>query len=133
MTNETLQQATQRLIDRDIYCNQSMLVDAAFKNEFFQYDDINNIIHGDTTCPTYGEPVLPNEDGNCSLCDEPMDESREVFEWYLVSDWLAEKLEEVGAVVLINDYGTWWGRTCTGQAISMDGTEIEAIAKKYLL
>lgn len=30
--------------------------------------------HGDTTCPVYFyDKVLPNEAGNCSLCDTPFD------------------------------------------------------------
>ena len=48
-------------------------------------------------------------------------ESAEVLEWWLVSSWLARKLEAHGAVVLDNGYGTWWGRQGSGQAISMDG------------
>jgi hypothetical protein len=48
-------------------------------------------------------------------------EPREVFEWWLVSRWLCEKLRELGEVVLDNDYGYWWGRCTTGQAIIADG------------
>jgi len=28
----------------------------------------------------------------------------------------------LGEPILESDYGTWWGRTCTGQAIQLDGT-----------
>jgi len=48
-------------------------------------------------------------------------EMQEIFEWWLVSDWLAEKLEEKGKPVLKNEYGTYWGRTATGQALFLDG------------
>lgn len=51
---------------------------------------------------------------NCSVA--------EIYEWWLVSDWLARRLKDQGEVVLNNNYGTWWGRQCTGQAISMDPT-----------
>lgn len=47
-------------------------------------------------------------------------EIKEIFEWWVVSDWLAKRLEAHGEPLLINDYGTWWGRTCTGQAILLD-------------
>ena len=47
-------------------------------------------------------------------------EIKEIFEWWVVSDWLAGRLEAHGEPLLINDYGTWWGRTCTGQAILLD-------------
>ncbi len=45
----------------------------------------------------------------------------EVLEWWLVSKWLGRELRQAGMVVLENDYGFWWGRTCTGQALIMDG------------
>jgi len=34
---------------------------------------------------------------------------------------LLTKLEEKGEVIMRNDYGEWWGRSCTGQAIFLDG------------
>lgn len=49
-------------------------------------------------------------------------EAQEIFEWWSVTSWLAEKLLELGETVLVNDYGQWWGRTCTGQNIILDGT-----------
>ena len=49
-------------------------------------------------------------------------EAQEIFEWWSVTSWLAEKLLELGEPVLVNDYGQWWGRTCTGQNIILDGT-----------
>lgn len=52
---------------------------------------------------------------------------REVFEHWIVSDWLADKLEAKGEKV-DRDFGGMivWARTTTGQAISMDSV-IEAI------
>ena len=47
---------------------------------------------------------------------------KEICEWWAVSEWLADKLYEIGEPVLYSGYGTWWGRTCSGQAIEMDGT-----------
>jgi len=45
---------------------------------------------------------------------------QDISEWWLVSDWLADKLREFEQPLLDMEYGTWWGRTCTGQAIKMD-------------
>ena len=56
---------------------------------------------------------------------------QEIFEWYEITKWLAEKLIELGEPVLENEYGFYWGRTCTGQSIILDGT-IQQIAKDYL-
>jgi hypothetical protein len=50
-------------------------------------------------------------------------EPQEIFEWWRITDtFIASKLEEIGEPILDNDYGTWWGRTCTGQSIITDGT-----------
>ena len=56
----------------------------------------------------------------CESCGiEPFE--REVFEHWIVSDWLADKLEERGEKVDRDFAGmTIWARTTTGQAISMD-------------
>lgn len=51
----------------------------------------------------------------------------EVYEHWIVSGWLADKLEAHGEVVNRDFLGlTIWGRCTTGQSISMDGV-IEAI------
>jgi len=47
---------------------------------------------------------------------------REPLEWWLVTQTLAGNLRELGEPLIDNDYGYWWGRTCSGQAISSDGT-----------
>lgn len=44
----------------------------------------------------------------------------EVLEWWLVTNWLAERLRDEGEVI-VEDCGChWWGRTTSGQAIYMD-------------
>ena len=46
---------------------------------------------------------------------------REVFEHWIVSDWLADRLEEHGERVLRDFFGlTVWGRICSGQSIACD-------------
>lgn len=37
--------------------------------------ETQHIIHGDTVCPIWGEEVLPDEDGNCSLCGHGWDDN----------------------------------------------------------
>jgi hypothetical protein len=47
---------------------------------------------------------------------------REAYEHWIVSDWLADKLEAAGEMVARDLYGlTIWGRCTTGQAILIDG------------
>ncbi len=54
---------------------------------------------------------------------------REVFEHHMVSSWLGGKLSKHGEVVKEVFNMTVWGRTTTGQSISMDGV-IEEIYKE---
>lgn len=44
------------------------------RQSFYGKARIEHRKHGDTVCPVYYyDTVLPNEDGNCSLCDTPFD------------------------------------------------------------
>lgn len=45
----------------------------------------------------------------------------EIYEHWIVSEWLGRKLSERGYIVENYLGMTIWGRGCTGQAISMDG------------
>ena len=63
------------------------------------------------------------EDDYQKFCDaHNLDPERnEVYEHWIVSDWLARKLEKRGEVVEQDFHGlTIWGRCCTGQAILLD-------------
>lgn len=45
----------------------------------------------------------------------------EAYEHWIVSGWLADKLEAKGEMILRDFMGlTIWGRTCTGQSIMLD-------------
>jgi len=57
-------------------------------------------------------------------------EMQEVLEWWRVSSWMYEQLREIGEPGINNGYGHWWGRTCTGQKMIMDGT-FQQIARKF--
>jgi hypothetical protein len=54
---------------------------------------------------------------------DPEDEAEipEIFEYWLVSEWLAKKLADAGEAVILDFYGrSVWGRCTTGQACYMD-------------
>ena len=76
--------------------------------------------------------MLVNEMIEKGILDyEPETEDEEVMEWWLVSDWLAKKLEARKEVVInYADFNYFWGRQCSGQAIKLD-TLIQDIAKEY--
>jgi len=92
---------TERIVRNEIYLCQSSLVEKCFEQSLFSIEDIEN------------------------LNDAETDEYQEIFNG---ANWLADKLKEHQEPILDNDYGTWWGRTCTGQAIKMDSV-IEDIAE----
>lgn len=56
---------------------------------------------------------------------------REIFEHWAVSRWLAKKLLARGEAVLGWEGLNIWGRTTTGQAISMDGVIREIVAELH--
>ena len=58
-------------------------------------------------------------------------ETREAYEHWLVSGWLAHKLEAEGEVVGEFAGLTIWGRCTTGQSICMDGVIKTITAKTY--
>ena len=127
MGNIQSQERLRIFVMREVIANQTMLVEWLFSNGQFVIDDIENLYSQTDVCTgTCGECGLEDqkldEDEVCTDCQVP----QEIFEWWLVTDWLAEKLQEHGEPILTNDYGTWWGRTCTGQAIYLDGV-IESI------
>ena len=111
---------------------QSTLVEGAFKAEFFSYDDIQNIYTSwdpgkKGTCEHCDEEEMLHYDYDCcESCWDNYEQSehiQEIFEWWpLESSFLVEDLLKMGEPVLSNDYGDWWGRTCTGQSISLDPT-----------
>ena len=60
---------------------------------------------------------------DCGLFVESVDnldtEPQEVYEWWVVTSWLLDELRKRGEVVIPHE--NIWGRTCTGQAIKLDG------------
>lgn len=58
-------------------------------------------------------------------------EPAEIYEWWLVSDWLCGQLRAIGEPVLEAGGNAYWGRTCTGQAYLMDGT-LQRIADQFI-
>lgn len=70
-------------------------------------------------CQSSSRSIEPHED--------------EVYEHWVVSDWLADKLKEKGECICLDWQGlTIWGRCTTGQMVSMDSV-IREIAEELQL
>jgi len=57
---------------------------------------------------------------------ELQDSGKEVYQWFFISSWLAEKLLAKNEVIFDSWDGQIWGRTCCGQSIVLDSV-IESI------
>ena len=123
----------EEFINREVIYNQTVLVNDLLNTmslggnglaSAFSYDNIEN---------AYPELSEYEDYGYESEEEFEMDMMpKEIFEWWLVTEYFGNKLREKGIPVLENDYGFWWGRTTTGQAISLDG-EIKEIYKDIKL
>ncbi len=138
MKTEPTQQELDQFVRINIGWCQSSLVEELLSREIVSYDEIENFYEYKChECGASGQEQFDSEalsedfDAKykymCKDCKfefefetEPESEPQEIFEWWLIDDWMSEKLRGLGEPVLVSDFGTWWGRTCSGQAISMD-------------
>ena len=114
------QRAGDELTKREVHYCQSILVSELLAKGFLELEDIKNLRR---------TPEELNEDYPEGYGTDEEEAEKEIFEWWIVSDWLLNRLEERGEPILRTDYGDWWGRTCSGQAISLDCV-IQEIALK---
>lgn len=88
----------EELVAREFYYSASALIYELSKIETF-WEDLQPLLEGQ------------DEDG------DPV----EIYEHWIVSDWMAARLKEKGEAVLQDFLGlTIYGRTTTGQALYMD-------------
>lgn len=77
----------------EVFVNQSKVVECLLDKGVFSLNDIDNLESNKTS---------------------------EVQEWWAVSQHLAFQLRQIGAVVLENEFGTWWGRREIGMHLNQD-------------
>ena len=63
--------------------------------------------------------VISNYQDDCEAAKDES-EMHEIFEWWLVSDFMLVKLLEQDECILETECGSRWGRCATGQAILLD-------------
>ena len=144
---EPTQDELRDFVSREVLKSESMLVDDLLKEGKFNYEDIENGSYiacsecggevREMTSEEIKEKELDEGAHICENCDFTFGESavdeldteyKEIFEWWSCTDWLIKKLAEQGEPILHTDYGDYWGRCCTGQAILLDNV-IETIYK----
>ena len=129
MNKVSREQEVDSFVCREIYACQSSLIEEALKQQIFSVDDICNLYRefdgqllSPNTCVKcqIEFSCLDSETGECESCFEANQMPQEISEWWLVSPWMGKKLLLEGEPVIDNEYGHWWGRTTSGQAISLD-------------
>jgi hypothetical protein len=59
-----------------------------------------------------------------NLYNEDEEEIKEIFQYFIVSPWLGEKIKENGGIVIVSPDLTFWGRECCGMSY-LDTTEFD--------
>ena len=116
--NTTNQSIKANFIQQHVYANVNSLVEYIINKSFedtnapFTYEDIENLfVQSEENEDDYGQ--------------------QEVFEWWMVSSYLCEKLKEKGCPII--EYENIWGRTTTGQAILLDYVITEICSEMEIL
>ncbi len=137
LDNHDIQDIAMRFIHPHILRNQSALITQMQDLEvdgFLMWEDVENFHLTDEEILEHFEDEKEDEEMSQeefieNYRYEGYDE-KEIFEWYLVSDWLIDKLREKNQPVIDNDYGEYWGRCCMGQSIYLDYV-IQELAYQY--
>ena len=119
-------------VEKEILYNQTGLVEGLFNTfelfpfgdnpfEDFSLENVENL---------YPEPS-EFEDYGYDSEEEFRDEltAKEVFSWFLVTEYAYRQYRDNGFVVLETDYGYYWGRTTFGQSITIDQDVIQLVKK----
>ncbi|MFA5240430.1 MAG: zinc ribbon domain-containing protein [Phycisphaerae bacterium] len=112
-------------------------------------EDIQNAY--EYKCPDCGEVFNPDDncqerekDGQsvfvcpaCGKCYESQgdleNEPQEVFEWWIITEWLAKKLLAHNEPIIEWGNNWYWGRTCSGQAILLDSVISQICEEQEIL
>ena len=92
------------------------------KTDLPTYDDIENMY--ECRCPECGSGYQEEEEAKkcCNTENEIESEPQEIFEWWIVSEFLYNKMKNAGHPVLEFGNNYYWGRCCSGQAILLDSS-----------
>jgi hypothetical protein len=123
------QEELRKFVEEEVYVRQTMLVEEALKKDIFSWYDVDNLQR-----PFDGKLISPNvcytcelvfdrldsETGQCRDCFADNPQVREIYEWWVVSGWMEIMLRKHSEPLLNNEFGVWWGRCSTGQAVFLD-------------
>ena len=120
------------IVENHVFVEQNQLVIRCLENGTFDYDTVSNITsYYDQKGNKLSGDALEEAQKSDDFDDLYHEEHAEIYTWYLITEWLSDKLNEKGEPTLNNEHGTWWGRTTFGQLIVHDGV-IHEIANECL-
>ena len=126
--NSTVNQEIKgRFVGREVYCCFSYEMDECLKKGVVEYEDIENMYVDADEC---------YEDYGYESADDMRDDGadiQEIYEWWIVSEYLYGKLKAKGHPVLEWGNNYYWGRCTTGQAILLDGVISEICQEMEIL
>lgn len=126
-------------VEREVILRQTNTIEKIQKADDSWMDSCINLDY--PTCPHCSSNELEKDvKDNDEICwkykcecgeffDEPDFEGKEIYEWWAVTEYLAEKLNKRGECIFDGPDCKIWGRATTGQAILLDGV-IEQIVKE---
>ena len=110
-----------KFIEREVYCCITDIVTDLIETKKINiYDYIETVIEFDGINYSYNEfEQLKNNNPEIDYSD-CYEHETEIFEYWAVSNFLAEKLKEKGYIIIDDYFVSIWGREITGQAILLD-------------
>lgn len=76
------------------------------------------------------EEIIDYIQSNCSFDEYEFEYQVEVYEWWFVSNWLVQELNEQHEVVI--DGYEIWGRACSGQSVKLDSVLHDIFIRYWL-
>jgi len=133
------QKIKDKFVSREVLTCFSSEMQEVLKHDIVSYEDIENCY--EDVCPECGHDELYYDEEKqayyCDACDEtfedPDQQPVEIYEWWIVTDYLCRKLSEKGQPVLEWGNNCYWGRCCTGQAILLDSVISEICSDMEIL
>ena len=128
-----------KFVGREVLTCFSYEMQEVMEKEILSYEDVENSYQ--QGCPSCGsQEVTCSLETNmftCRDCGERFEElgqePKEIYEWWIVTDYLYRKLSGKGQPVLEWGNNCYWGRCCTGQAILLDSVISEICSDMEIL
>lgn len=124
-------------IAAEVLCKQDDTVEGYQAIDTGFFDDVQNSHVVVCPCCEASWESLEKQDGShdspyfCRACEQGFFRlkwvTKEIKEWWQVSDTLAKQLAAIGEAVFHGPDFMVWGRCVSGQAIELDGTIQEAV------